>query len=493
MSIRLSHVAALVAAGWVAPFGLAQQGPIPGAIPKGPYRIETIPVATGLIAPNVLTAPAGDAGRQFVVDQPGQVRVIKNGVLQSTPFLDVSPTAPTVADRRVVPLAPNFDERGLIGMAFDPGFANPASPGFRRVFTFTSEAVGSTPTQYPLLTGTAPTYQSVVSSWRVSAANPDAIDTSTRAELMRFDHPVATNHNGGGLAFGPDGHLYVGVGDGGLSNDRGDGHVEPTGNAQSNATPLGKILRIDVNGTNGKNPTYGIPAGNPFAAAGPVKEIYATGMRNPFRLSFAGNDLLVADVGQGAIEEVNRVEAGKNYGWRYKEGTFFFNPNNGTVSATPIVGVTPGTADAPVATMPDVTDPILQYDRIDDGVTKRTSIIGGFVYRGAKLPGMQGMYIFGDFSSGFGTPNGSLYYANLATGEINQFILGDNDHPLGIYVKGIGEDANGELYVLGSTRLGPSADPTSGAGTGVVLAIVPEPGVGLVVIGAVGMLARRRR
>jgi glucose/arabinose dehydrogenase len=371
-------------------------------------------------------------------------------------------------------------------MAFDPNFNNPASPGFHRVFTFNSEPQAAT-TDYTLLTGTS-AYQSVISSWKVSATNPDQIDTSTRQELLRYDHPVATNHNGGDIAFGPDGYLYVAVGDGGNANDAGAGHIEPTGNAQNNTVPLGKVLRLDVNGTNGKHPTYGIPADNPFAsgAGGAVKEIYANGFRNPFRFSFANGNLYVADVGQNNVEEVDKVDNGKNYGWRYKEGTFYFNPADATVSATPIPGVTPGTPGAPVTAMPTVTDPLIEYDHDDAGVTKRIAIIGGYVYHGTKLAGMQGKYIFGDFSSSFGQAAGTLYYADLATGEINQFTIGDTDRPLGLYVKGIGEGADGELYLLGSTALGPSGT------TGQVLAIVPEPATFGLIAGGLALAAIRR-
>jgi glucose/arabinose dehydrogenase len=476
-------------------FGLARpaaaQGPIPGSIPVGPYKIEVLPAATGLVAPNFMAAPPGDTSRKFIVDQPGTIRIINNGVLDPTPFLDIRSAAPVVADRRVIGLSAAYDERGLLGMAFDPDFNNAAKPGFRRVFTYTSEAAGVTPGDYPLPPGannTTINHQSVIASWKVSAANPNLVDTSTRQELLRFDQPQS-NHNGGDLAFGPDGFLYVASGDGGDANDNNpNGHTAVTGNGQNTNVVLGKILRLDVNGNNGKRPTYGIPAANPFSASGGAKEVFAYGFRNPFRFSFSGNDLYVADVGQNTIEEVDKVVAGKNYGWNYKEGKFFFNPANGTVSANPIPGATPGTPGAPVAVLPITEDPVLQYDRDDNGVVKRISIIGGYVYHGTKLPGMQGKYIFGDFSSAFNSPNGSLYYADLTTGEINQFILGDSNHPLGFFVKGIGEDANGELYVMGSTNLGPSG------ATGIVLAIVPEPGtLGVLALSSLFLARRTRR
>jgi glucose/arabinose dehydrogenase len=306
--------------------------------------------------------------------------------------------------------------------------------------------------------------------------------------LLRFQHPQS-NHNGGDIAFGPDNFLYIASGDGGQANDQAAGHIEPTGNGQDTNTPLGKILCLDVYGNNSNNGKYGIPASNPFAGgSGGIKEIFAYGFRNPFRFSFDGSDLYVADVGQNTIEEVDRVTVGRNYGWRYKEGAFFFNPASpNTVSATPIPGVTPGTPGAAVPVMPVVEDPILQYDRDDNGVVKRISIIGGFVYRGSALPELQGKYIFGDFSSAFNTPNGTLYYADLTTGQITQFILGNDDHNLGLFVKGIGQDASGELYVLASTNLGPSG------ATGQVLKITPVPEPALALPIALAWLGLRRR
>lgn len=428
--------------------------PIPARIPQGAISISLQPVASGLRAPNLLVN--GGAGRNFIVDQTGTISILQNGSVLSTPFLDVS--------SRLVSLNANYDERGLLGFAIDPGFYDPLSAGYGRVFTYTSEPLSSgTPTMENPFTNTI-NHHSVVSSWKVNPENPNQIDTSSRVELMRIEQPQA-NHNGGMLAFGDDGMMYIGLGDGGASNDTATGHNQTIGNGQDNAIALGKILRIDVNGTNSSNGKYGIPASNPFAASagGEVKEIYASGFRNPYRFSFDGATLIVPDVGQNEIEEVNIVEAGGNYGWRYKEGTFRFN-TNGTVSSD-LSGLPAG-----------LIDPVLQYDH-DDGI----SIIGGFIYNGLMIPELQGKYVFGDFSLSFSSPSGRLFYADLETGEIAEFLMGQS---LGLFLKGFGEDADGELYIIGSTRSGP------GGTDGVIFKIVPEPNPILLGIGGLsGLIA----
>jgi len=434
------------------PWEIRAAGPIAEAILPGAIQVALEPVASGLVSPlNLVEAPDG-TGRRMIVEQRGQVRILENGTLGSTPFLDVS--------SRMVSLSPGYDERGLLGFTFDPGFANPASPGYRRVFTYTSEPVASGTADFapPVADdgSTAVNHHSVIASWRVNAASPNTIDPTTRQELLRFGQPQH-NHNGGYLAFGPDGMLYIGSGDGGGANDGGGasnrtGHNSAIGNGQDNTTVLGKILRIDVNGTNSANGRYGIPISNPFSAGiSGAKEIYATGFRNPYRFSFYGNDLYVGDVGQNNVEEVDRVVLGGDYGWAYKEGSFRFDRATGTVS-TDLTGLPT-----------DLLDPLLQYDH-DEGI----SITGGFVYRGSLLPDLAGKYIFGDFARTFSTPNGRLFYADLGSLNIQEFNLGAQG--TGLFLKGFGEDAGGELYVLGSTVLGPSGT------TGVVMMIVPEPG-----------------
>jgi glucose/arabinose dehydrogenase len=401
------------------------------------------------------------------MEQRGQIRIVESGLLQATPFLSIDPN-------RISSLSSGYDERGLLGFAFDPDFANASAQGYRRIFTYTSERTTTGTPDYVTPAGGTTNHHSVIASWRVDAANPNLIDPNSRQELLRFGQPQS-NHNGGPMVFGPDGFLYIGSGDGGSANDVATGHNPTIGNGQDTQTVLGKVLRIDVNGTNSINGRYGIPASNPFAISGGLKEIYAYGFRNPFGLSFSGNTLVVADVGQNNVEEVNIVTNGGNYGWFYKEGTFRFNSADGTVS-TDLSGLPP-----------NLIDPVLQYDH-----TQGISVIGGFVYEGDLMPELRGKYIFGDFSSSFSTPNGRLFYGDLATGEIQRFLLGASNDPLGLFIKGFGKDDAGEIYVLGSTSLGP---PTiaSGVTPGVVYRLIPEPSTALLLCLSAGLTLAARR
>ncbi|RYD71520.1 MAG: CHRD domain-containing protein, partial [Verrucomicrobiaceae bacterium] len=269
------------------PGGIAN--PIEEKIPHGPLRVGLQSVAQNLIAPNLLIPAPGTDGRLFIVDQAGSITILQEGKLLEKPFLDVS--------KQLAELNKNYDERGLLGLAFDPGFSDPKSPGFGRLFTYTSEPVKG---QGAFTIPTAKTldHQSVVASWKVDANNPDQVEPASRIELMRIDQPQM-NHNGGMMQFGPDGYLYIGLGDGGGANDSNqNGHNPKIGNAQDMNVVHGKILRIDVNGKNAENGRYGIPSDNPFISGEGLKEIYAVGFRNPWRFSFDGNQLVVADVGQ---------------------------------------------------------------------------------------------------------------------------------------------------------------------------------------------------
>lgn len=411
--------------------------PFPEKIAKSDARVELLPVAEGLASPVLALAAPGDATRLFIVDQAGTIRVVEKGLLRAEPFLDLT--------SRIVALNKDFDERGLLGLAFDPDFAKAGAAGHRRVFTYSSEPVGDR-SDYPIVHGSEkPNHQSIVASWKVSE-DGQRVDVASRKELLRIDEPQF-NHNGGMIAFGPDGFLYISLGDGGGANDLGPGHNPTSGNAQDKNVVLGKMLRIDVNGSNSANKAYGIPQDNPFAKGGGAAEIYALGLRNPWRFSFNGADLLVGDVGQNKLEYLYRVERGGNYGWRIKEGAFKFNAN--------------GTIEKPGSDFPTgLTDPILQYDH-DEG----TSIISGFVYRGKAMGALAGKYIFGDYQKP-GAGMGRLFVAELPATTVREVRIGANDRPLGFLLKGIGQDADGELYLCGSAKPGP-------AGTGgVVMKIV---------------------
>lgn len=421
--------------------GTAITNPIVPTIQKGQVQIELQPYLTGMASPLGMAYPDDGTDRVFVYDQAGSVTLVLNGVRQSTAFIDVA--------SRLVSFN-NYDERGLLGFCFHPNFA--ANP---KVYTYTSEPVSGNADFVPPVAATAD-HDNVIAEWTVSAGNPNVIDPATRRELIRIRHP-ATNHNGGTLRFGPDNMLYFSIGDGGTSDDQGNGH-QTNGNAQYLNSIFGKVLRIDPDGSNSTNGKYGIPADNPFVAtAGAVKEIYAYGLRNPYAYSFdrQNGDLYVGDAGQNKVEEADIVTSGANCGWRLKEGSFFFDPT-GTGFVTTI----------PFKPIPDgLTEPFTEYDH-SDGVV----IVGGFVYRGNALPQLQGKYITGDFSNGgFSTPLGRLFFADGTQQQPTEFRIGLNDRPLGLFLKGFGEDKNGELYICASTILGPRG------GTGQVLKIIPVP------------------
>ncbi len=413
------------------PSALAQATPTPAPIlpliRKGPIRIE-LEALTGNFSGPVDLLNAGDS-RLFVIEQQGKIRILKNDAVTSTPFLDVS--------ARLVSLT---DERGLLGVAFYPGYADPASPGYRKFYTYTSEPV-SGPADFTVPINGAFNHQSVVAEWQVSTSNPDVADPASRREVLRIDEPQS-NHNGGKLAFRPgDGYLYISFGDGGSGNDTATGHTPGIGNGQDLTTVLGKILRIDPlnpaltnasldpRSANGK---YRVPASNPFVGrANVLAEIFAYGFRNPFRFSFdpTTDRFLVGDVGQGNVEEVDLVEAGKNYGWNRKEGSFLFNSANSHVAFDP-------------SPDPTLINPLLEYSHSDG-----RAVIGGVVERGNRVPALSGLYIFGDY---YAVNAGRLFYSDLgADGLIQELRLGTTDRSFGKALKGIGTDNRGEVYLLG--------------------------------------------
>jgi glucose/arabinose dehydrogenase len=338
------------------------------------FRLTLAPIASGLNAPIFLTAPSSDP-RLFVVERAGRIRIIRDGVLLGTPFLDISTLTTTDG------------ERGLLSMAFDPGYAANG-----RFYVYYTAADGSI----------------TVARYQVSTANPDAANAAGTV-LLTIPHPGASNHNGGQLAFGPDGMLYLAPGDGGGSND-------PAGNAQNSTSLLGKMLRIDVRG-NG----YAIPSNNPFAnGAGGRAEIWALGLRNPWRFSFDTTGLLyIADVGEAAREEVNVVSVdsgGLNFGWDRIEGTL-------------CVG-------AATCDMSGMTAPVFEYSHANGGC----AILGGYVYRGTAVPELQGRYFYTDLCTG---RLQSLAYRDGVAAESVDWSL-----PIPGTVYSFGSDAAQELYVL---------------------------------------------
>ena len=413
----------LLAGGLVSVTHVSGQDVLPN-IPQGTIALHLTAVATGLGAPDYAISPPGDATRLFVLEQKGLVLIVKNGALLAAPALDIQSLISTA----ISVTNPN-DERGLLGIAFHPGFNTPASPGFHTLYTYNSQPIGTAPT-YAAPNSATQGYKNVVNEWKLSSTDPDLIDTLSRREIISFGKNVG-NHNGGTIAFGPDGYLYLGLGDGGNSNDAGPSHIEPGGNAQNLSTPLGKMLRIDplhpsltAGGPNpaSGNGQYRIPASNPFQELGQVPEIYAYGFRNPYRFSFdrLNGRLIVADVGQGTVEEIDLVTLGGNFGWAVKEGDFLFNRTTGPGGSAGTVGVrSPG---SPTGLIDPITSTLgtLEYDH-GDGI----SITGGFVYRGSRMPDLYGKYVFGDLALHKTPPrkDGRLFYADLDTGLIKEFLL----------------------------------------------------------------------
>jgi plastocyanin/glucose/arabinose dehydrogenase len=446
-------------------------------ITNGPIALFLQPVATGMAAPAYAISPPGDANRLFVVEQNGLLRIIQNGALLPGAALDIrSRVSPPLNTS-----SPN-DERGFLGLAFHPAFNDPANPGYRTLYTYNSELIpaGSTPT-YPVPTTATNNFMNVVNEWKVSSTDANIVDPNSRREVISFGK-TAGNHNGGTIAFGPDGYLYLGLGDGGDANDVGVSHIEPGGNAQNLSTPLGKMLRFDplapsLTSTStdavSANGQYRIPSTNPFKGEGQVPETYALGLRNPYRFAFdrLNGELILADVGQNNIEEIDRIVLGGNYGWAIKEGDFLFNRTNSPSGNAGTIGAPPGNRSPGVPA--GLIDPItgtqgtLQYDH-NDGI----SITGGFVYRGSAIPELYGKYIFGDLALKTAPvrADGRIFYADLQTGLIHAFPLpqfgGSAILPNGLTVHGFGEDGAGELYALVTN--------TSSEGTGgIVYKLVP--------------------
>jgi len=439
-----------------------------------PIRIQLQVVAGGPAEPSPLSSPVAlthardGSGRLFVVDQIGQIRIIQNGILLPTPFLDVSAKLP----------APGviFDERGLLGLTFHPNF--PVNGRFFIRYSAPRAGDPSEPCNDPngFIVGC---HKEILAEYRVSAADPNIADPASEVILFSVNEPQF-NHDSGTVDFGPDGMLYWTLGDGGGAND-GLADVPPshgpTGNGQNTQTPLGAILRIDVDSPPQAPLPYAIPPDNPFAdGVNGLPEIYAYGMRNPYKFSFddgpgGDNALYVADVGQNLYEEVDIVTNGGNYGWVVREGLHCFDPF--APATPPNVCASTGPFGEPLI------DPVVEYLHAvpcagdaecavlgvacgADGMCENEggiSIIGGHVYRGAAFPLLQGRYVFGDFSDSFGTPGGRLYYFDTTGPNQYQrkdfFILPTGTPFIGHFLKGTGEGEDGEIYALASDDLGP--------------------------------------
>ncbi len=426
-------------------------GPIAERIGPSPVRVALEVVASGLVAPGLLVPDPSTPTRLYVLDQAGQIYTVEEGQLAESPFLDVNDL--------LVPLRESYDERGLLGLAFHPGYGDPNHPGYGFFYTYTSEPVqGTADFTVELPAGETMNHQSVVREW-LWPVTSEPLDPTASRELLRIDQPQG-NHNAGHMEFGPGGYLYIALGDGGGADDTGPGHGA-IGNGQNVHTIHGSIIRIDPldPGLTADSPdpasangAYRVPAENPFVGTEGVDEIYAYGFRNPYRFSFdrQSGALIVPDVGQNRVEEINFVRKGENYGWNLAEGTFRFDPETGEVG--------------PPLDDPDLTDPVAQYDH-DDGI----AVVGGYAYYGAEFPELWGHYVFGDFSRSFSDPQGRLFEADLFTGEIRELLIDPPGDPLGMFVKGFGQDADGEVYLLASTEGGPSGD------SGVVLKLAAAP------------------
>lgn len=417
-----------------------------------PSSIALSLLASGFTAPVGLVPSPDNTGRLFVVDQVGKVFIIDStATVLPTPFLDVSSKMVTIGMDFGGGLI--FDERGLLSIAFHPDFT---INGKFYVF-YTAPRGASQPADFNA--------ESHISEFQVSAADANVADPNSERLLLTIGKPQF-NHNGGQLAFGRDGFLYIGVGDGGNANDEGTGHNPDTGNGQDPSTLLGKILRIDVN----SGSPYASPPDNPFVANASFKpEIFALGMRNPWRFSFDNGGtgrLFVADVGQDLYEELNIVTKGGNYGWRIREALHCFDSAN--TNSPPATCATTDAQGQPLI------DPILEYPHSPaPGQPGGIAVVGGFVYRGSAIPDLVGHYVFGDWSTNFVIADGSLFVASEATDGTWSFkalsIAGQFDGRLHQFIQAFGQDADGELYVCASESVGPTGT------TGKVYKIVPAP------------------
>ena len=405
-------------------------------------------VAEGYVSPINLIPFEDGSGRVLIGDQIGVVKLLsKEGPAKV--FLDLRP--------KITKLKNGFDERGLLGIALHPKFND--SGKFYIYYSAPLRAGG--PEKWD--------HTSHLSEFRTLPNDRSQADPAYEKLLLQIDQPQA-NHNSGRMAFGPDGLLYFGVGDGGGGNDVGLGHA-PQGNGQDLTTHLGKILRIDVNSGN----PYSVPKDNPFVGNSKARpEIYAFGLRNPWGLSFdrgGQRELLVADVGQNRFEEVNIIVKGGNYGWNLREGFQGFDPK------APLKQ--PETMAEKDAEERPFVDPAIVYKNAKgfpkDADAGGTSITGGYVYRGKAIPHLVGKYVFADWSRIWTKSDGAVYVATRPEAGANKpwkiELLPLASHPdgqLNKCVVALGESADGELYVMTNDGRGLEGE------TGKVFKLVPQ-------------------
>ncbi|MEX2197452.1 MAG: PQQ-dependent sugar dehydrogenase [Burkholderiales bacterium] len=395
-------------------------------------KIRLEPLVTALNSPTAMVQPAGDS-RMFVIEQFGRVRIVEKGKLRPTPFLDIR--------SKIVALHHDFDERGLLGIAFHPKFKDNGK--FYVAYSTHLDAGGD------LGLMVFYSHSNVVEEYTVSKSDPNSADPSSARRIHSVPWPQF-NHNGHWIGFGPDGKLYISMGDGGYANDWGIGHNVTTGNGQDLSTQLGKILRIDVDARTGSK-AYGIPPDNPFVGDKSAQpEIWAYGFRNPWRCSFdtGSGQLFCGDVQQDSYEAVKIVGKGQNLGWRRVEGMMrcfdYTKPADHPASCDKS-GITPA---------------ILEYNNCTAKPQgcKGISVTGGYVYHG-KVSAWKGKYIFGDWSKVFTEMDGQIFFAtkgsdgkwSMEIAEVTNMMKGKKP-----YVLAFAQDSAGELYVLTSITEGPN-------------------------------------
>ena len=397
-------------------------------------------VADGLNSPVRLVSPPNDP-RRFIVDRAGTIYMMdENGEMLPEPFLDLTD--------RIVELRAEFDERGLLGLAFHPNFADNG-----RFYVYYSAPLrAAAPDDW--------NHTSHISEFKVNLpedagegtelSSVNQADAGTERVLLEVDQPQF-NHNAGDLAFGPDGYLFIALGDGGAADDVALGHP-PMGHGQDVTSVLGNILRIDVDRG---WPGYAVPQDNPLVGQEGVDEAYAWGWRNPWRMTFdrSGNgDLLVATNGQNLWEAVYLVDEPGNYGWNILEGTHCFDPQNPNETPPRSACATTG------AQGEELKLPVIEYPHpanAEEGDIAGTSNIGGYMYRGSAVPALEGKYVFGDWSKSFTAPEGQIL---VATPSYEGLWPLSQLAQLDAYVLGFGEDAEGELYVMTTQNAGPTGN-----------------------------------